>query len=418
MGAMNENGKICFQEFRMYPPMLRHFAHVLQDEYGLTSSQQVDIYEKVGMFLCILAHGKGYRQVTTIVNHSLQIVCVFFKEVLSAIVTLSEHVIRLASNYNDGVEPHRLDLNKHPLFQDCIGAIDETHVRAVLPRHERVKFIGRKEVLTQNVLDVCDFNLCFTFMLAGYTRNTHDARILARAIYSPKLNFPQPAPGKYYLVDSGFAPRSGHSSCRNLIYRAFDVLKQRWKILDCMPSYSFRTQIAVVLATMGVHNFLRHSGVMDETFVRAEADEEIAEVDLPSAEDEVQADMNMLEMQRSDARSYLNSREGDWSYCGILKDWQPLTIRCPHMLMFIFLQPLFKEDGQNWKYIDLLMIVSQAEELVSFMSSSQVIFRSEDLKAWFASGLIFLSNLTGQFHLSTSSCGGIPLGVRLFKKSS
>ncbi|XP_022851889.1 uncharacterized protein LOC111373569 [Olea europaea var. sylvestris] len=337
MEAMGENSKMCFQEFRMYPAMLRHFTHVLRDEHGLRTNQHVDIYEQVGMFLCILAHRKGYRQVTTIFNHSLETVCHYVKEVLRAVVVLSARMIRPSENY-DGVEPHRPNLSKHSLFEDCIGAIDGTHVKAVLPRHDRVNFIGWKGVPTQNVLAACDFNLCFTFVLAGYSGNTHDARMLARAIHDPKIHFPLPAPRKYYLVDSGFAHRPGymapykgsdilyhfqqfrdertgrrhrfrnarekfnfrHSSCKNVIERAFGVWKERWKILDRMPSYPFRTQVAIVVAMMGIHNFMRRSGVVDAAFTRAEVDEDVAEVELPNVEDETQAEMHAPEIQRSE----------------------------------------------------------------------------------------------------------------------
>ncbi|XP_022846374.1 uncharacterized protein LOC111369125 [Olea europaea var. sylvestris] len=290
MEAMGKNGQICHQEFQIYPPMLRRFAHVLRDKYGLTGSQQVDIYEKVGMFLCILAHGKGYQQVTTLFNHSLQTVCVFFKEVLRAVVMLSEHVIRPAWNYNDGVDPHTPHSNKHPLFQDCIGAIDRTHVRTVLPRHECVNFMGRKGVPTQNVLAACDFNLCFMFVLAGYTGNTHDARMLARAIYSPEIDFSQSAPRKYYLVDSDFAHQPGYMAP----YKGSDILYHFQQFRN------ERTGQRLVLAMMDVHNFLRRYGIVDEVFARAKTNEDVAEVELPSAEDEVEADMNSPEMQRSE----------------------------------------------------------------------------------------------------------------------
>ncbi|KAL2460619.1 hypothetical protein Adt_44039 [Abeliophyllum distichum] len=153
--ALEDDPNIAFCEFRMYPPMFVHFTHILRDEYELQNGQDVDIYEQVGMFLFILAHGKGYRQ-------------------------------------------------------DCIGAIDGTHVKAVLPASERLHFIGRKGYPSQNVLAACDFNMCFTFVLPGTTGNVHDSRILARAIHSVDINFPQPANGKYYLVDSGFAHRSGY----------------------------------------------------------------------------------------------------------------------------------------------------------------------------------------------------------------
>ncbi|KAL2475418.1 Uncharacterized protein Adt_36154 [Abeliophyllum distichum] len=69
--SLEEDPNIAFCEFRIYPPMFVHFTHLLHDEYELQSGQDVDIYEQVGMFLFILAHGKGYRQVQTLFDHSL-----------------------------------------------------------------------------------------------------------------------------------------------------------------------------------------------------------------------------------------------------------------------------------------------------------------------------------------------------------
>ncbi|KAL2532347.1 Uncharacterized protein Adt_05698 [Abeliophyllum distichum] len=272
ISALEKDPNIAFCEFRMYPPMFVHFTHMLRDDYDLQSGPDVDIYEQVGMFLFILAHGKGYRQ-------------------------------------------------------DCIRAIDGTHVKAVLSASERLHFIGRKGYPSQNVLAACDFNMCFTFVLPGTTGNVHDSSILARAIHSTDINFPQPANGKYYLVDSGFAHRPGymapykgpdiryhfqeftpagnsgrrqfrnpqerfnfnHSSLRNVIERAFGVLKNRWNILDRMPNYSFRKQTAVVVATMAIHNFLRRAGQVDRAFETVEEVVDAAEIDLPDEEEEIAA---------------------------------------------------------------------------------------------------------------------------------
>lgn len=338
LDAMQCNPEQCYAEFRMYPAMLRTFTHILRDEYGLRSGQQVDVYEQVGMFLCILAHGKGYRQVRTLFNHSLQTIGHYFKIVLDAACEFAIRLIRPDPNYNHGAEHHVPNLNQHPLFENCIGAIDGTHVQAILPRDERVNFIGRKGIPTQNVLAACDFNLCFTFVHAGWTGTTHDSRMLARSIHSPEIDFPHPAPGKFYLVDSGFAHRPGymapykgsdilyhfqqfydgetgrrrnfrnarerfnfrHSSCRNVIERAFGVWKVRWKILDRMPSYNFKMQTAVVLATMGIHNFLRRAGVVDEAFTRVETDPDAAEVELPDEQEQAAAELNAPETQRNE----------------------------------------------------------------------------------------------------------------------
>ncbi|MBA0814646.1 hypothetical protein Gohar_020460, partial [Gossypium harknessii] len=42
------------------------------------------------------------------------------------------------------------------------GAIDGTHIAAILPPNEQFPYIRRKCVPTQNGMVVCDFSMCFT----------------------------------------------------------------------------------------------------------------------------------------------------------------------------------------------------------------------------------------------------------------
>ena len=42
--------------------------------------------------------------------------------------------------------------------------------------------MGRKHTTTQNVLAAVDFDMRFTYVLAGWEGSTHDARILADAL--------------------------------------------------------------------------------------------------------------------------------------------------------------------------------------------------------------------------------------------
>jgi hypothetical protein len=46
-----------------------------------------------------------------------------------------------------------------PFFYDCVGAIDDTHVLARVPRHMQQAFRGRKHNPTQNVMTAVDFDL-------------------------------------------------------------------------------------------------------------------------------------------------------------------------------------------------------------------------------------------------------------------
>ncbi|KAL5702596.1 hypothetical protein ACHQM5_027797 [Ranunculus cassubicifolius] len=145
---------------------------------------------------------------------------------------------------------------------------------------------------------VCDFDMYFTYVLAGWEGSANDARVLGEAIADPQSGFPYPPQGKYYLVDSGYAiareflppykgqryhmsqyrgtgrqPRTAkeqfnyaHSSLRNVIERCFGVLKARFPILKFMPPYSLRKQRNIVIAACAIHNFIRKHKLEDELF--------------------------------------------------------------------------------------------------------------------------------------------------------
>lgn len=148
--------------------------------------------------------------------------------------------------------------------------------------------------------------------------------------------------GKYYLVDSGYPNRIGylapfkgstyhlpefrlrrgrapqgkyevfnflHSSLRNVIERAFGVLKQKWRILKAMPSFSPRTQKHIILACMALHNFIRDSKLRDKEFDRCDADEEYLPAAARAAA-QTQGDES-LEGENEDTMNTIRSRIAD-----------------------------------------------------------------------------------------------------------
>ena len=69
--------------------------------------------------------------------------------------------------------------------QDCIGAINGTHVRASVPLEIQGRFRGRKDGTTQNVLATISFDLKFTYILAEWEGSTHDSHVLNDAFARP-----------------------------------------------------------------------------------------------------------------------------------------------------------------------------------------------------------------------------------------
>jgi hypothetical protein len=63
-------------------------------------------------------------------------------------------------------------------------------------------------VHSQNVLAIYDFDMRFTFLVAGGPGSAHDTLVLNHTLRNFGDVFPIPPLGKYYLVDSGYPNRT------------------------------------------------------------------------------------------------------------------------------------------------------------------------------------------------------------------
>ncbi|XP_073306061.1 uncharacterized protein [Primulina huaijiensis] len=127
----------------------------------------------------------------------------------------------------------------------------------------------------------------FIYALTGWEGSAADARVLKDAVTRDEtLKIPR---GCYYLCDNGYANVEGfltpyrrvryhrdawenrangpqnykelfnwrHSQARNIIERAFGLLKKRWAILRSPSFYPLKTQNRIIMACMLLHNFIR-----------------------------------------------------------------------------------------------------------------------------------------------------------------
>jgi hypothetical protein len=71
---------------------------------------------------------------------------------------------------------HPIIRDKHfwPHFKGYIGAIDGSHVPVVVTAKEIVNYTRRHGYTSQNVLAICDFDMRFTFALAGWAGSMHE----------------------------------------------------------------------------------------------------------------------------------------------------------------------------------------------------------------------------------------------------
>ncbi|RZB75195.1 hypothetical protein D0Y65_033887, partial [Glycine soja] len=149
----------CYQRFIMKKLVFLELCDILETKYNLKKTQNVSIYDV------------------------LEAVCMFAKDIIKPI----------DPSFRDTPDEILKNAKYRPYFRDCIGAIDGTHIRVCVLSHLQGVYIGRKGYIITNVMVVCDFSMCFTFVW-----------IVMEALRKPALHFPHPPQGKYYLVDSGY----------------------------------------------------------------------------------------------------------------------------------------------------------------------------------------------------------------------
>ncbi|KAA0052330.1 retrotransposon protein [Cucumis melo var. makuwa] len=206
----------------------------------------------VAMFLHVLAHDVKNRAIQRKFVQFGETVSRHFNLVLLAVVRLYEELIKrpvpMTNNCND---------QRWKCFENYLGALDGTYIKVSIPATDRPTFRTRKEKIITNVLGVCDTKGDFVYVLVDWEGSAAHSQILRDALsWENGLQVPK---GYYYLYDAGYqnaegfvAPYRGqryhlqewyggrnaptnakeyfnmkHSSARNVIERAFDVLKGR-----------------------------------------------------------------------------------------------------------------------------------------------------------------------------------------------
>ncbi|KAA0055382.1 retrotransposon protein [Cucumis melo var. makuwa] len=242
---IHESNLVCRQSTRMDRRTFAILCHLLRNVAGLSSTEIVDVEEMVAMFLHVLAHDE-----------------------------LIKRPVPITSNCND---------QRWKCFENYLGALDGTYIKVNVPAGDWPTFRTRKGEIATNVLGVCDTKGDFVYVLAGWEGSTADSRILRDTIsrenglqdiiicamwdIQTRRGFLAPYRGqRYHLQEwhgAANAPTNAkeyfnmkHSSTRNVIERAFGVLKGRWAILRGKSYYPLQVQCRTILACALLHNLI------------------------------------------------------------------------------------------------------------------------------------------------------------------
>ncbi|KAL5554275.1 hypothetical protein UlMin_041676 [Ulmus minor] len=309
---LNQHPDRMFNKIRMYRPCFEMLIQVLRQQTTLQNSRYLTLEEQVMIFVYVISQKATNRMAMEDWQHSGSTISVVFTRICKAIASLSQTFIK-PPNFDaipDEIQwnPKYYPYFQYPylvilidlLWQNCIGAIDGTHIAAHAPADVANNFRGRKSTVTSNMLAICSFDMLFTYVVTGWEGAIHDSRVLTTQLEDPTSGFPHPPPGKYYLVDSGYSNKPGflapfsnvpyhlrdtrrraggingptelfnyrHASLRNCIERCFGVLKARFPILRYMTNFSLIRQREIAMCCFVLHNFIRLHNRGDPLFDR------------------------------------------------------------------------------------------------------------------------------------------------------
>ncbi|KAL5776390.1 hypothetical protein ACOSP7_009316 [Xanthoceras sorbifolium] len=92
----------------------------------------------------------------------------------------------------------------YPYFKDCIGAIDGTHIPAMITGCDISSYRNRHETILQHVLAACNFDLEFIYVLSGWEGSAHDSKVISDTLSKRNgLKVQQASSSSSLLVNEG-----------------------------------------------------------------------------------------------------------------------------------------------------------------------------------------------------------------------
>ncbi|WVZ83139.1 hypothetical protein U9M48_030312, partial [Paspalum notatum var. saurae] len=281
----------CYDTFRMRRDQFLSLHQLLVHRYGLRSTNNISTEECLAIFLYIVSGPHSNRLAAVTFGHSKSTISLKFRHALRRIYNLGVDIIKPRDPTFSKPHPKVTRGAYFPWFENCIGALDGTHIKLQVSGERNMTFIGRHMVPTFNLLAVVDLGCRFIFVYSGRPGSMHDYSVLQHALVQYHNHFPHPPQDKFYLVDAAYGNTPGflapyrntryhlqhfqhghlpdtmeelfnyrHAQLRCSIERAFGQLKNKFRILKSIPNYGLCTSNRIIVACMALHNFLKDNG--------------------------------------------------------------------------------------------------------------------------------------------------------------
>ena len=242
------------------------------EEYNKPKGPAPDVEKDLLMFLWYIGNLECFRSMADRFGTSKGSYHAVIKRMPSALAGVMPEIVRLLNTQAEFIETSRQFSEKSQL-QNVIGAIDGCHIPIKAPTRQPHAYFNRKHFYSIVLLGCCNAKMEFNYVWTGNPGSTHDATVLSSDLFQ---NSPDKIlPGYYLLGDSAFpilewliTPFRNlgnltqqqkrfnkiHSQSRQVIERAFGMLKCRFRRLLRFDISDIALLVDSVMAACVLHN--------------------------------------------------------------------------------------------------------------------------------------------------------------------
>ncbi|KAF6163392.1 hypothetical protein GIB67_029241 [Kingdonia uniflora] len=178
-----------YNMMRIDPNSFRSLVAHFRDIGLLKDSMHIDVEEKLAIFMHIIAHKMSNQAENSRFQHSAATTSKIFHEVLDAMMIFQKKMI-VPPKFDQlpGPITHHKIL-REGTFKGAAGAIDGTLISTSIAKDDKTPYRGRGGgECFQNVMAICDFNMMFTYVVAGWEEVAHDTRVLSETLVNSLLH--------------------------------------------------------------------------------------------------------------------------------------------------------------------------------------------------------------------------------------
>ena len=213
------------------------------------------------------------------------------KRMSSILVSVMPEVVKWPSNQQECNATSDQFGEKSHWLQNVIGAIDGCHIQIKAPKHQPYAYFNRKKIYSIILLGCCNSKMEINYVWTGNPGSTHDATVLRSSDLFQNSDVKIPA--DFYLLGNSAFPildwlttpfrdfgnltleqkrfNKAHSQCRQVIERAFGMLKCRFRRLLRFDISDITLLVDSVLSACVLHNLCLFE---NDVFEAAEIEED------------------------------------------------------------------------------------------------------------------------------------------------